>query len=642
MTAARPAVRTTEATRPAPARDFQVFRPALPQAARRAPHRMVFTGDADGRCEVFTWDSRAAAARQVTSRPHGTLRCAVGADGTVWWFDEDSDGRGRWMLQDFGGGPDTPALAGLPAGHPRGLAISDSGTAAIGLAEGPGLAEEGGPAEGRAPAEGPGLAVHLGPPGGRVEHVVRTGYPATLVDIAPNGALLAVTGGSGSAHAAVLLRPDGHVVAALPGCDEALWPLGFRTAPGTTSGAGAPPGTPGPAPAPELLLVVRSGDGYRLATWTPERGLRRHAWCAFDTEMTARWYPGRRQALVRRNRGGRSELYRADLDRAVLEPLRVPPGAVLDAVPREDGDVHYLWTDALTPPVAVSSRGTPLPQPMADPPRVPGRALEVWTPGPDGDAHTLLTVPEGARAPYPTVFLVHGGPGEHDRDAYDPAVHSLVASGLAVARVNYRGSTGYGPRWRDAWREGVGLTQVADLAAARDHLVRDGLADPGATGLWGTSWGGYLVLLALGTRPELWQAGVAVKPVADYPMAHRDGTPRLRALDERLFGGTPLQAPERWARSSPVTYAARVRAPLLVVAARRDAKCPPAQVESYLAALRGHGVPYESMWLGTGHDGLDGRDHLKVLRHSLVFLSRHLNGPGPGRNDPNRTATTRS
>ncbi|UZJ32719.1 alpha/beta hydrolase family protein [Streptomyces endophytica] len=243
--------------------------------------------------------------------------------------------------------------------------------------------------------------------------------------------------------------------------------------------------------------------------------------------------------------------------------------------------------------------------------------------------HTLLSQPAPAAGPRPPlVFLVHGGPADHDRDAYDPQVHSLVASGFAVARVNYRGSTGYGPRWRTAYAEGVGLAQVADLVAVRADLLRRGLAREDALGLWGTSWGGYLTLLALGTRPGLWRAGVAVKPVADCAAAYRAGTPALRALDERLFGGTPETVPDRYRRSSPLHYAADVRAPLLVIAASLDAKCPPGQVRGYLAALRAAGVAHESMWLATGHDGYAGADHMAVLRRALGFLDRHLR-PAP-------------
>ena len=51
--------------------DVQVFFPEVPAFAEFAPDRAVYTGDVDGRCEIFT--RSAAGARQVTDRPQGTM-----------------------------------------------------------------------------------------------------------------------------------------------------------------------------------------------------------------------------------------------------------------------------------------------------------------------------------------------------------------------------------------------------------------------------------------------------------------------------------------------------------------------------------------------------------------------------------------
>ncbi|MFC8916894.1 alpha/beta fold hydrolase [Streptomyces sp. NPDC057116] len=623
---------------------YQVYRAALPEVCAADPARMVFTADAGGRCEVFTWDAGARRARQVTRRPGGTVHGAIDRDAHVWWFDEDRNGYGHWRFQPFTGGTDRPGLTGLPPGLPRGIAVSDHGAVAVALGD-----------------DGT-TAVHLGPRGGTARQVARTDGHATLTGITPGGRLLAL----GAADAVTVLTGDGGVRAVLPreGDSGRLWSLGF-----------APAGHD-----EELLLVRERDDHYVLMTWRPATGPVTHDWCAFDTEVTARWDADGRRVLVRQDRHGRSTLHRADLTARTLTTVPTPAGTVLDAATRPGGDLHYLWTATGRPPTACSTRGTALPPlpTLAD--RVPGTHHDLWTPGPDGPVHTLLSLPDAPHSPEhtapephaqprprspepdspardtpaphtqpepntqpephtpaprtpipptpqpppPVVFLVHGGPADHDRDAYDGVVHSLLASGFAVARVNYRGSTGYGPRWRRAYSGGVGLTQVEDLAAVRADLVARRLVRPDAVGLWGTSWGGYLVLLALGTRPDLWQAGVAVKPVADCAAAHRTTTPALRALDERLFGGTPAQVPERYARSSPIRYAAAVRAPLLVAAATRDAKCPPGQVRGYLAALRAAGVPHEAMWLDSGHDGYNGGDHVAVLRRAVVFLDREL------------------
>ncbi|MFC8714037.1 alpha/beta hydrolase family protein [Streptomyces sp. NPDC057197] len=587
---------------------YQVYRAALPEVCAADPAKMVFTADAEGRCEVFTWDAVSRSARQVTHRPRGTLHCAVDRDAHVWWFDEDERGAGQWRFQPFTGGPDRPGLTNVPSGLPRGLAVSDHATVAVAV------------------GEGRTTTIRTGPRGGAARTLARFDGHATLTGITPAGGLLAV---ADAAAVTVLTTGTGAVRAVLPGgASGRLWSLGF--APGADS--------------EELLLVREHDDRYVLATWRPGTGLATHTWCAFDTEITARWDADGRSVLIRQDRHGRSALHRADLTRRTLTPVPTPPGTVLDAATRPGGDLHCLWTDTAHPPRLTSTRHTPLPPLPTVADRIPGTHRDVWTTGPDGPVHTLLSLPDTAHGPVPAVFLVHGGPADHDRDAYDGVVHSLLASGFAVARVNYRGSTGYGPRWRHAFGGGVGLTQAEDLASVRADLVARGLVRADATGLWGTSWGGYLVLLALGTRPGLWQAGVAVKPVADCAAAHRTTTPALRALDERLFGGTPDEVPERYARSSPIRYAAAVRAPLLVVAATHDAKCPPGQVRGYLDALRAAAVPHESLWLDSGHDGYDGGDHVTVLRRAVVFLDRHLRGPGraPGGPPPRRPPTPRS
>ncbi len=575
---------------------FEVFRAALPEVSDGDPTRMVFTGDAAGRCEIFTWDARAAVARQVTDRPGGTFHGAVDGDGYVWWFDEDEHGAGLWRFQPFAGGADLPGLPGVPPARTHGLAVSDGGRVAIAV------------------HEAGATAVYTGPRGGAGRRVARLDGHADLAGITPDGQLLALGGQARSARAVTVLRADGEPCAVLSGEGGALWPLGFAPAAANPATAGGD----------ALLLIREQGGRYRPALWRPGVEPVELPWCAFDTEITARWLPDGRGLLIRQERHGRSTLHLADLDARTLTTVPTPPGTLLDAAARPGGEVHYVWTDSAHPARARSTAGTALPPMPGAELRVPGTGRELWTPGPDGPVHTLVTLPEQGPVPPPCVFLVHGGPADHDRDAYDGVVHSLAASGFAVARVNYRGSTGYGPAWRDAFSQGVGLTQIADLASVRADLVERGWVDGRATALWGTSWGGYLALLALGVQPELWQAGVAVKPVADCAEAWRTGTPALRALDERLFGGTPEQVPERYARSSPSRYAARVRAPLLVVAAEYDLKCPPEQVRGYLRALAAAGVPNEAMWLATGHDGYDGGDHVAVLRRAISFLAREL------------------
>jgi dipeptidyl aminopeptidase/acylaminoacyl peptidase len=245
-----------------------------------------------------------------------------------------------------------------------------------------------------------------------------------------------------------------------------------------------------------------------------------------------------------------------------------------------------------------------------------------------GDVHGFWVQPPGP-PPHPAIFWVHGGPAAHDRDAFSPRVQAWADHGFAVALVNYRGSTGYGRDWRDALQGNPGLTELEDLAAVRDHVVRTGLADPSRLVLGGASWGGYLTLLGLGRQPDAWSLGLAAVPVADYAAAFEDEMEPLRAFDRALFGGTPQEIPERYAERSPITYAERVRAPVMILAGRNDPRCPIRQIENYLGRLGELGHPHEFYEFDAGHSSLVVAEQIRQLEAQIDFVHRHLGTTAP-------------
>jgi len=91
---------------------FRAPRVSLPDWARDAPHRSLYSSDVSGVVEQYAWDRDTDTHRQVTDRANGTLAATLTPDGeTIWWFaDTDGDEFGVWMTQPFTGGPDTVAL----------------------------------------------------------------------------------------------------------------------------------------------------------------------------------------------------------------------------------------------------------------------------------------------------------------------------------------------------------------------------------------------------------------------------------------------------------------------------------------------------------------------------------------------------
>lgn len=566
--------------------------PELPSVAERCPHRAVTLGDLNGTVQAFAIDTRSGERRPVTDRPQGTARYAIEPDGErVWWFDDDAHGVGRWRVQPFTGGPDTDALPGTAIGRQAGLAMALDGTVAAGV------------------TDGDDLLVYLRAPGGPSRQVARIAGHAELADVSADGDLVAVCTEPDAPDAVRILRPDGGTTAVLSGTGGQVWGLGFR-----------------PVPGPAAFLCVIERDGvYRPAVWTAADGLVAVPGPGFDTEITASWFPDGRRLLVRQHRHARSVLIALDPADGSRRTVPTETGSVLDAAVQPDGILRYVWT-----------RGGRAPEIRTDPPTDAGGAggradrepdTDLWVPGPGGPVHVLLT-PATAPGRRPAVFLLHGGPFRAAMDAYDPTVEVLRNIGFTVVRVNYRGSPGYGAAWRTEFDAGVGHTQVADIVAVHRYLVDSGTVDPARVCVAGESWGGYLALLAAGTRPELWCGVAAVNPVADYALAFRDTTPAVRALDVHLFGGNPDEMPDAYRRASPATYASAVRAPVLIVAGRDDVKCPPAQISSYADEVRRHGRDdIVVLWTGHGHDAYDVSGRVGIL--SAVV--RHLGLAAGGR-----------
>ncbi|GHF75303.1 peptide hydrolase [Kitasatospora xanthocidica] len=604
-----------------------------PGFAALAGDRAVETRLVDERWQAVAWDLGTGRRRVVTDRPEGVHLSEIEPDGdAIWWFDADGAGEGRWRREPFAGGSGGSggeALHGVPRGRAYGVAFDRTGALAAVV-----VGVDGG------------SHCYLGPPGGEARLIGSAPGYLSLADLSPDGRLLVLGGRPDGDDAVVLLPADARAAGPLRLAGHRrrrLWPIEFN---------------PLAALEPELLVVVEEDERYTVATWRAGAGLTGYPGLSFDSQISAGWYQGPRGVLIQHERAGRSRLLLADLDPAAgrapkrqgtagpgtvgrrpaghdpseqsppAQEISTPGGTIHDLSCAPDGTLHCVWSRESTPPRLLVLRPGTSVAPDLEADRGDISRSRRWTPRPYGPIHSFVSTPAG-QGPWPTLFLVHGGPATHDRDSYDPRVNALVDQGYAVVRTNYRGSTGYGARWQHEYGHRVGLAQIEDLAAVRAELVADGTALAERTGLCGFSWGGYLTLLALGAQPDLWSLGMAAQPIADYPAVYRTTTPALRELDRQLFGGTPDEVPERYRAADPRAYVRQVRSPVLLVASRTDERCPPEQVAGYADDLRRLAVPHELLWVDGGHYSRRTADHRSVLAAMVRFAGHAWPAPLP-------------
>ena len=586
--AGRPAGPT--AVEPAWRRRFRAARVSLPGWARDDPARCLYASNAGGKWELYAWDRRAGTHRQATDRAEGTVRGTLDPTGArIWWFDDDRGSEfGVWVTQPFAGGaPPEPAVPGLEPAYGAGLALG-SGAAAVGR------------------SVGEVTTVHVVRPGMRSELVYEHRQDAGVGGLSRDERYLSLhhSEHGDSRH------PDLRVVD-LEGAAVA------ELSDGPGRGVGLSRWAPVPGDA-RLLVLHERRDLPRPMVWSPLDGTETELDLDLPGEVSADWYPDAASLLLTHDHRGRTELYRYDLATGSLERIPTEPGTVGAARVRPDGELWYSWTSAATAP-EVRSGGEVLLRP-------PGEAAPSGVAYVDLDVegiHGFVARPEG-EPPFPTVFLVHGGPASHDLDAFAPEPQAWVDHGYAVVLVNYRGSTGYGRAWRDALEGNPGLTELDDLAKVHGWAVSTGLADPSRMVLAGHSWGGYLTLLGLGLQPERWSLGIAGVPVADYVAAYEDEMDGLKAFDRALFGGTPDDIPDEYRRRSPITYVEQVRAPLMILAGEHDPRCPIRQIENYVARLEALDRPHEVYRFDAGHGSLVMEERIRQVAAMIGFATRSL------------------
>ncbi|HEV2316370.1 MAG TPA: S9 family peptidase [Thermoplasmata archaeon] len=233
-----------------------------------------------------------------------------------------------------------------------------------------------------------------------------------------------------------------------------------------------------------------------------------------------------------------------------------------------------------------------------------------------------------------TIVEVHGGPEAQSRPEFRPIVQFLVAEGWRVISPNVRGSTGYGRKFVHLDDRERRPDSVRDLSELVAHLLGSGRAESGRIAIVGGSYGGYMVLMALSTYPELFAAGVDIVGIANFLTFLQHTGPWRRALREAEYGSLERDA-EMLRAISPLFRADRIRSPLLVLHGRNDPRVPFEEAEQIVATLQGLGRTVELVeFPGEGHGFHLRSNRLDAWARAAGFLDRHLPPPKPAPGGP--------
>lgn len=358
-----------------------------------------------------------------------------------------------------------------------------------------------------------------------------------------------------------------------------------------------------------------------------------------------------RYLLWTTNEGGWSVLHARDLesgeDLAVPElargvvfgvetARRAPVAAFAVSGPRLPGDV---WTWDLA--AGAARRAT-----FSDAAGLDlGRLVEpthVDFPARDGETlHGVLYLPPAAAVPAgkkpPVLLAVHGGPTAQARPDFDAVHQYLLARGIAVLDLNFRGSTGYGKRFARLDNQRQRPNAVLDMEDAVRWLAADGRVDASRAAVMGGSYGGYLTFAALADFPGLFDAGVSFVGVSNWVTALEGASPALKASDRLEYGDIDDPEDREFFRLlSPISRVGQVRDPLMVVHGANDPRDPVSESDQFVRAVRERGGRVEYLrFPDEGHGIRKLSNRVIAYRRIAAFLERELGiAPPPESDEP--------
>jgi dipeptidyl aminopeptidase/acylaminoacyl peptidase len=226
--------------------------------------------------------------------------------------------------------------------------------------------------------------------------------------------------------------------------------------------------------------------------------------------------------------------------------------------------------------------------------------------------------------PAPVIVLVHGGPESQFRAYFHFLVQYFVQNGYAVLAPNVRGSSGYGKVYSHLDDVEKRMDSVADLAYAAQWLKQQPGVDPDRLVVYGGSYGGFMVLSALTTYPDLWAAGINIVGISNFVTFLENTSDYRRSHRESEYGSL---AEDRafLEEISPLNHVQHIAAPLMVVHGANDPRVPLSEAEQLVAALEQRGVPVRFLVFDDeGHGVAKLKNKLTLYPAILSFLDEVL------------------
>ena len=227
---------------------------------------------------------------------------------------------------------------------------------------------------------------------------------------------------------------------------------------------------------------------------------------------------------------------------------------------------------------------------------------------------------------YPLFVVIHGGPTGIDTPTPLPGyVYPLIQwieKGAVVLRPNYRGSAGYGEKFRSLNVRNLGVGDMEDVMSGVDFLIKQGFIDTDKMGCMGWSQGGYIsaFLTTNTTRFKAISVGAGISNWVTYYVSTD-----IHPFTRQYLKATPWQDMAIYQKTSPMTTILKARTPTLIQHGEFDKRVPISDAYELLQGLKDNGVPAKLVvYKGFGHGISKPKEQLAAIWHNYQWFGKYV------------------
>jgi dipeptidyl aminopeptidase/acylaminoacyl peptidase len=229
---------------------------------------------------------------------------------------------------------------------------------------------------------------------------------------------------------------------------------------------------------------------------------------------------------------------------------------------------------------------------------------------------------------YPLLVVIHGGPTGVDTQVLNGdrtyPIERFAAKGALILKPNYRGSAGYGAKFRALNVRNLGLGDYQDVISGVDYLISQGLVDKDRVGSMGWSEGGYISAF-ITTYSDRFKAVSVGAGISDW-LTYYVNTD-IHPFTRQYLKATPWDDPEIYRKTSPITYVNTAKTPTLIQQGDQDKRVPPPNSYELYQALKDRGVPVKLiLYKGFGHGINKPKQQRAIMEQNYDWFSKYIWG----------------